>query len=88
MRAERQKNPQLLGDRPLIVLTRGESITSGPMVEQRETERRQQQADLATLSSRGKQVVVPDSGHQIHIDQPGAVTDAIREVLNVISKER
>ncbi len=36
---------------------------------------------LAARSSRGKVVVVPKSGHTIQGDQPGAVVDAIREVV-------
>ncbi len=38
------------------------------------------QADLARLSTEGKQIVLPNSGHGIQFDAPLAVADAIREV--------
>jgi len=39
-------------------------------------------AELAALSSRGVQRLVPDSGHYIQSDQPNAVIGAIREVIS------
>jgi pimeloyl-ACP methyl ester carboxylesterase len=39
-------------------------------------------AELAALSSRGVQRLVPDSGHYIQLDQPGAVIRAIKEVIS------
>jgi pimeloyl-ACP methyl ester carboxylesterase len=39
-------------------------------------------AELAALSSRGVQRLVPDSGHYIQSDQPNAVIAAIREVVS------
>jgi hypothetical protein len=41
-------------------------------------------AELAALSSRGVQRLVPDSGHYIQLDQPNAVIGAINEVLSAI----
>jgi hypothetical protein len=38
-------------------------------------------AELAALSSRGVQRMVPDSGHYIQSDQPNAVIGAILEVI-------
>jgi hypothetical protein len=38
------------------------------------------QAHLARLSSRGKQVVLMDSGHGVPDERPDAVVGAIREV--------
>jgi len=38
--------------------------------------------ELAALSSRGVQRLVPDSGHYIQLDQPDAVTAAINEVIS------
>jgi hypothetical protein len=40
-------------------------------------------AELAALSSRGVQRLVPDSGHYIQFDQPTAVIGAIKEVVSV-----
>jgi pimeloyl-ACP methyl ester carboxylesterase len=39
------------------------------------------QQDLSYLSLNGRQIMVEDAGHMIHIDQPEAVIDAIREVV-------
>jgi pimeloyl-ACP methyl ester carboxylesterase len=39
-------------------------------------------AELAALSSRGVQRLVPDSGHYIQLDQPNAVIGAIKEVMS------
>lgn len=41
---------------------------------------------LAARSSRGKVVVVPNSGHLIQSNQPGAVVDAIQEVILEVSR--
>jgi pimeloyl-ACP methyl ester carboxylesterase len=38
----------------------------------------------ACRSPRGKHVVVPNSGHWIHLDQPQVVLDTIREMVNVV----
>jgi pimeloyl-ACP methyl ester carboxylesterase len=38
----------------------------------------------AALSTRGRSQLVPDSGHTIQIDKPGAVISAVMEVLNEI----
>jgi pimeloyl-ACP methyl ester carboxylesterase len=35
----------------------------------------------AGLSTRGRYIVVPDSGHWIQLDAPDAVVDAIESVL-------
>jgi len=39
---------------------------------------------IAGRSSRGKHVVVPDSGHWIHLDQPEVVLEAIREIVELV----
>jgi pimeloyl-ACP methyl ester carboxylesterase len=77
-----------LGDRPLIVLTAGNR--ADPVLERiLSTDEMSRQAKLwidelqpeqARLSTRGKQVIVPDSGHMIPLERPDAVVAAIREV--------
>jgi len=76
------------GDRPLIVLTAGlpSQVGTSP-VEERRFLREQQimiriQAELARLSTRSKQVVVPDARHTIHYDRPDVVIGAVREVVD------
>jgi len=39
------------------------------------------QAQLTTLSTRGRQVIVPKSGHRIPEEAPEAVIEAVREVV-------
>ena len=41
----------------------------------------QMQLQLARLSTRGRQVVVTNSGHGIPDEAPNAVIDAVREVV-------
>jgi len=87
--------PGSLGDLPLIVLTADtseeemlaqvpaylSSMASPEVIRKVFQVNREMQADLAGLSSRGKQIMVPNSGHMIPLDQPGVVIEAIREVL-------
>jgi pimeloyl-ACP methyl ester carboxylesterase len=76
-----------LGDRPLIVLTAGKmTFTPQPFLT-REIEDKirnvwihELQAEQARLSTRGKQIIVPDSGHVIMFERPDAVISAIHEV--------
>jgi len=44
--------------------------------------------ELAALSSRGVQRLVPDSGHYIQLDQPDAVIGAIKEVISATRNRR
>jgi hypothetical protein len=75
-----------LGDRPLIVLTAGHPYDPDPSLTKEQMARQDEmwidglQAEEARLSSRGKQIVVPDSGHMIPFERPDAVVSAIREV--------
>jgi pimeloyl-ACP methyl ester carboxylesterase len=73
-----------LGDLPLVVLTRGRSEMEdeqGVPAKTLDEDRRQLQADLATLSRRGRQVVAASSGHHIQLEQPRLVVRAIRDVV-------
>ena len=45
------------------------------------------QAELVHLSSRGKQVVLANSGHGIQLDAPRDLADAIHEVWNAVREE-
>jgi pimeloyl-ACP methyl ester carboxylesterase len=75
---------------PLIVLTRAEGGYGNDLnvpAEQLESERKQAQAGLARLSTRGKQVIV-QSGHDMQVEAPDAVSVAIEEVVNAVRQER
>jgi pimeloyl-ACP methyl ester carboxylesterase len=76
------------GDRPLIVLTRGRvSMPPNPSEVDRQLAAYEQvwqheiQPKLAGLSTRGRQVIVAQSGHDIPDEAPEAVLTAVREVL-------
>jgi pimeloyl-ACP methyl ester carboxylesterase len=77
--------PMRLGDKPLIVLTRGmkEANQAGSPegADQGEQAWAELQADLARRSSSGKQIIAEKSGHYIQFDQPDLVIDAIRQVV-------
>jgi pimeloyl-ACP methyl ester carboxylesterase len=78
-----------LGDKPLIVLTRGkvEPLPANPSAMDREGAAFEQiwmheiQPQLARLSTQGRQVIVENSGHMIPDEAPDAVINAVREVV-------
>lgn len=79
-----------LGDRPLIVLTRGRKPSpSGNAEMDRQGAAYEQawmhemQPQLARLSTRGRQVIVESSGHGIPEEAPDAVIEAVREVVKI-----
>ena len=45
------------------------------------------QALMTNLSRNSKQIVVNESDHHIHIEQPEVVVDAITEVIEAINKK-
>jgi len=89
------QTPSSLGDLPLIVLTADtsedemlaqipaylQSIAGPEMIKKAFEVGRDMQKELVGLSSRGRQIMVPNSGHMIPLDQPGVVIDAIREIV-------
>lgn len=78
-----------LEDMPLIVLTQGRPIQDPDSVEARvrggwvDLQRR-----LAERSRRGRQVLVPDSGHGIPVEAPEAVVNAVREIVQTDRGDR
>jgi len=77
-----------LGDKPLLVLTAGSPVR--PPGSTDEQNRRFQQAwyemhnEIAALSTRGRQRIVPGASHYIHGDKPDVVIEAVREVLTEV----
>jgi len=77
----------MLGDMPLIVLTRGKGGFDGrPDSLQLEKERLQAQEALTHLSSNSKHIIDRNSGHNIHVEDPAIVIDAIKEVYTAVIK--
>jgi pimeloyl-ACP methyl ester carboxylesterase len=81
-----------LGDRPLLVLTGADAGEDLPPQVDREAFRKiwitELQPSLAHLSSRGKQVIVPDAGHLIPLQQPQAVVAAIKQMVDAVRTGR
>lgn len=82
--AQRLTNRATLKNLPLVVLARTEGgYDSGMAIsaDSLERERRALQADLAALSHRGTLRYAAHSGHNIHIEDPNLVVEAIRDVV-------
>jgi pimeloyl-ACP methyl ester carboxylesterase len=71
------------GDLPLIVLTHGFYDMSEDNGEVHYRSWRMAHAQTAALSTRGRQRMVPNSMHNLQIDSPGAVVDAVLDVLTM-----
>jgi pimeloyl-ACP methyl ester carboxylesterase len=77
------KPDYLLGDIPLIVLSKGKGNYSGlPDSIELEKQRIDLQNDLAHLSTNSKLIVDKNSGHNIHLEDPATVIEAIKQVIN------
>ncbi len=70
-----------LGDKPLIVLTAGGDDPKRPLDVASVFGRNLIHAQTAALSTRGINRIVPGSHHNIEIDQPHAVIDAVLKVV-------
>jgi pimeloyl-ACP methyl ester carboxylesterase len=74
-----------LGDLPLIVLSRGlaEPLPGLTVAESAHYEETWQtmQAELAALSSNSRQITAAKSGHDIHLQQPELVIEAIQQFI-------
>lgn len=78
-----------LGDLPLVVLRHGR-YERMPMLDTSLNDRfealfAELQTELAALSTRGRVVVADDAGHDIHLERPDLVVEAIAEVLSMAS---
>ncbi|MFL6603692.1 MAG: alpha/beta fold hydrolase [Steroidobacteraceae bacterium] len=84
------QNLQGLGHKPLIVLTRDpQAIAPGGLVpaqweELIEPVWQQLQAQLATLSTNSKHIVVEHAGHNIQFEQPQVVVSAILDIVQQV----
>jgi pimeloyl-ACP methyl ester carboxylesterase len=86
--AQRENSAQVralasLGNLPPVVLSHDPDKVRFPvnLSEPVNREWGKMQEELAQLSSNGSHLVVKGSGHDIQIDKPEAVVDAIREVV-------
>jgi len=74
-----------LGDMSLIVLTAGKGaldmpLTSPDWVQFRDEWVNNLQMQLTHLSSKGKRIILADSGHNVPFDRPDAIVDAVSQI--------
>jgi pimeloyl-ACP methyl ester carboxylesterase len=89
--AQAERSPGF-DDKPLIVLTRGRvpTLDENSSAEDRQAAVYEKvwmheiQPKLSRLSTRGRQVIVANSGHMIPDEAPDAVVAAVREVVSMV----
>jgi pimeloyl-ACP methyl ester carboxylesterase len=81
MFAERSSKEHVLGNLPLIVMSRGSSEHKGPDGQAAENRHQKEQVTLVALARSSKHVVAHRSGHHIPLDEPDLVVAAIRDVV-------
>lgn len=84
--ADRSLAEGALGDRPLVVLTRGPRDSDAVAEDWRRWHRLN--AGLARLSANSRHVIADRAGHYIHDDDPGLVVAAIKDVLHSVRTGR
>ncbi|MGB2912341.1 MAG: alpha/beta hydrolase [Pyrinomonadaceae bacterium] len=82
--AQLRSSPMQLGDKPLIVLSRGLSDGASP---ETEAAWRSLQTEMVKSSSNGKQVIAEKSGHYIQVSEPELVTVAIHDVIRAAAEK-
>jgi pimeloyl-ACP methyl ester carboxylesterase len=80
-REQERRAARAFGDLPMIVLTAGARPAGEPAERAWDAHLKKGQAALAARSTRGRQIVVANSGHDIANDEPQAVIDAIIELI-------
>jgi pimeloyl-ACP methyl ester carboxylesterase len=83
---ERLDTPQVYGDMPLIVITRG--IPEGDETASGLEERRASHKAIASASRKGRWLIAEKSGHHIQIEQPDVVLTAIADVLRAAQERK
>jgi pimeloyl-ACP methyl ester carboxylesterase len=93
--AEQVRAAGNLGDRPLIVLTAGKALPASVLPEGATPKDLEElhrvwvdelQISEMHLSTRGKRIIVTDSGHLIPFERPDAIVAAIHEVCDVANQ--
>ena len=78
--------PGVFGNKPLVVLTHGRFDADDPFEVADFQSGLWLHEQTAALSRRGRHRVVPDTSHNIEIDDPAAVIGAVAEVLGSSSR--
>jgi len=80
-----------LGNKPIYVLSSGRdafSKNTDSAMKAIWLEKLEQKEKMANLSSNSKHIITTRSGHEIHLDEPELVTDAIKQVINAVKTGR
>jgi len=94
--AEEVRSAGNLGDRPLVVLTAGKAADPKDLPKGVSADELQQfqntwihdlQVRESKLSTKGKQIVVPDSTHMVPLERPDTVIGAVREVCEDVRNQ-
>jgi pimeloyl-ACP methyl ester carboxylesterase len=90
--AEQARAAGHIADKPLIVLTGGKNSDQMGLSQQDFDDFNriwvdELQARLAHLSTKGKQIIVPDSGHDIPSDRPDTIVSAVRDIRMATSPQ-
>jgi pimeloyl-ACP methyl ester carboxylesterase len=80
--------PGMFGDKPLVVLSSSMFDMAPPFGELNYATMSALHTQTAALSNKGVRRMVPRSRHNVQIDQPQAVVDAIAEVLDQLPPAR
>jgi len=86
----RAKKRHPLGAMPLVVISSGQNYFENEKGTSRRflfADHQRLEADLATLSTHGKLVLAPRSGHHIQLDQPDLVIKAVDEMVQRLRKK-
>jgi hypothetical protein len=81
LRRRTAERPQVFGDIPVIVITRGRPEAEGPAAIASEEAHRGDHAALAALSRRGRHVIAERSGHHVQLEDPALVARLIEEII-------
>jgi pimeloyl-ACP methyl ester carboxylesterase len=79
-----------LGDKPLVVISAGIPLSSNDMGQSQEFADnfaniwKALQKDLATKSTKGKQIIAEHSGHNISYEQPEIIVESVREMIHTL----
>jgi pimeloyl-ACP methyl ester carboxylesterase len=76
-----------LGNKPIFVLSSGRdafSKNTDSAMKAIWLEKLEQKERMANLSTNGKHIITTRSGHEIHLEEPKLVINAIREVISAV----
>jgi pimeloyl-ACP methyl ester carboxylesterase len=79
--ADAQREPKRLPSIPLIVLSAGVKTGWSERVPTGDLKGQQLQREMAAYSALGRWIPVAGANHYIHLSQPAAVIDAVRQVV-------